>query len=469
MPRTSAVDRAQEVYATSYRRLVGQLTGVTGDPVEAEDAVVEAFARAVSSPRSFRAADNPEAWLRTVAVNVTRTRWRRSRFFRDVSEQLVRAEPPGFGAIVERARTARRRRRTTIGLAAVVVVVGLAFAVGGPGDRSADPSPPAPTTTTWDGTSAVDATLPSDVRAVLDDDRLDLWTAAGSSGAVAVLWRGCDQEPCRFALVTRDGDQVSGSALGASFPRLSAVPNGWLVEDATGTIRLSPSGDRAQIYVTGPGGDDVMEGDTAVETAAGWRLLRGDKVIALPSPSGRDTVGAYVTPTGRLIAATTSGFDVSVSTTDDGRTWEMSMPSSATEPATAAVVPGNGDHVAIASLGDAPDGSMPVVEVQLSHDAGATWTAARGLDTVGGDRVRDLSAVAVAPDGTTYVTTGSHHLVRIDPEGNALPIQLSSFDSSVFVVDDTVCVVSERGRIDQLSCSDDGGTAWAGRSLPGFG
>ncbi|RYB93190.1 sigma-70 family RNA polymerase sigma factor [Nocardioides oleivorans] len=89
MARASAVDRVQEVYATSYRRLVGQLTGVTGDPVEAEDAVMEAFARAVNSSRSFLAADNPEAWLRTVAVNVTRTRWRRSRFFRDVSHRLV--------------------------------------------------------------------------------------------------------------------------------------------------------------------------------------------------------------------------------------------------------------------------------------------------------------------------------------------------------------------------------------------
>ena len=91
MPRASAVDRAQEVYATSYRRLVGQLTGVTGDPVEAEDAVMEAFARAVNSSRSFLAADNPEAWLRTVAVNVTRTRWRRGRFFRDVSPRLAGA------------------------------------------------------------------------------------------------------------------------------------------------------------------------------------------------------------------------------------------------------------------------------------------------------------------------------------------------------------------------------------------
>ena len=89
MPRASAVDRVQEVYATSYRRLVGQLTGVTGDRVEAEDAVMEAFTRAVNSSRSFLGADNPEAWLRTVAVNVTRTRWRRSRFFRDVSHRLV--------------------------------------------------------------------------------------------------------------------------------------------------------------------------------------------------------------------------------------------------------------------------------------------------------------------------------------------------------------------------------------------
>ena len=61
----------------SYRRLVGQLTGVTGDPVEAEDVVMEAFARAVAKSRTFAAVDNPEAWLRTVAVNIARSRWRR--------------------------------------------------------------------------------------------------------------------------------------------------------------------------------------------------------------------------------------------------------------------------------------------------------------------------------------------------------------------------------------------------------
>jgi len=87
--RGTEVDRVQEVYATSYRRLVGQLTGVTGDPLEAEDAVMEAFARAVNSHRAFLAADNPEAWLRTVAVNVTRTRWRRARLFRNAAPRLV--------------------------------------------------------------------------------------------------------------------------------------------------------------------------------------------------------------------------------------------------------------------------------------------------------------------------------------------------------------------------------------------
>ncbi|MCY7400986.1 MAG: sigma-70 family RNA polymerase sigma factor [Nocardioides sp.] len=91
MPREGAVDRVQEVYAASYRRLVGQLTGVTGDPAEAEDVVMEAFARAVNSSRSFLAADNPEAWLRTVAVNVTRTRWRRARLFRNARPRLVAA------------------------------------------------------------------------------------------------------------------------------------------------------------------------------------------------------------------------------------------------------------------------------------------------------------------------------------------------------------------------------------------
>ncbi|HET7067502.1 MAG TPA: sigma factor [Nocardioides sp.] len=66
--------RLEAVFDASFRRLVGQLYGVCGDLAEAEDLVAEAFVRAADRVRQFEAPDNPEAWLRTVAVNVSRTR-----------------------------------------------------------------------------------------------------------------------------------------------------------------------------------------------------------------------------------------------------------------------------------------------------------------------------------------------------------------------------------------------------------
>ena len=48
MDGSSAGGRLREVYAVAYPRLVGQLVGVTGDPAEAEDVVMEAFARAAA-------------------------------------------------------------------------------------------------------------------------------------------------------------------------------------------------------------------------------------------------------------------------------------------------------------------------------------------------------------------------------------------------------------------------------------
>lgn len=80
------MDRLHVVFDASYRRLVGQLYAVCGDLAEAEDVVAEAFVRAADRRRAFEATDNPEAWLRTVAVNVARTRHRR----RVVGERLLR-------------------------------------------------------------------------------------------------------------------------------------------------------------------------------------------------------------------------------------------------------------------------------------------------------------------------------------------------------------------------------------------
>ena len=79
----------QELYAASYRRLLGQLIAVTGNVAEAEDVVQEAFVRGLDRPRRLVGADNPEAWLRTVAVNLARSRWRRAQRLVGLRQQLV--------------------------------------------------------------------------------------------------------------------------------------------------------------------------------------------------------------------------------------------------------------------------------------------------------------------------------------------------------------------------------------------
>ncbi|MEQ4301083.1 sigma-70 family RNA polymerase sigma factor [Plantactinospora sp. B6F1] len=66
-----------ELYHACYRRLVAQVYAFTTDLIEAQDVVQEAFARAIARPQGLADIDNPEAWLRTVAVNVVRRRWRR--------------------------------------------------------------------------------------------------------------------------------------------------------------------------------------------------------------------------------------------------------------------------------------------------------------------------------------------------------------------------------------------------------
>jgi len=49
--------------------------------------VQEAYARALARPKVFLDVADPEAWLRTVAVNLARTRWRRRRLL----DTMVRA------------------------------------------------------------------------------------------------------------------------------------------------------------------------------------------------------------------------------------------------------------------------------------------------------------------------------------------------------------------------------------------
>jgi RNA polymerase sigma-70 factor, ECF subfamily len=81
----------RDVYGALYRRLVLQLTGPCGDVSTAEEVVQEAFVRAIAHGAAFRRADSPEAWLRRVAVNLARSRWRRLRKYAGLMPRL--AEP----------------------------------------------------------------------------------------------------------------------------------------------------------------------------------------------------------------------------------------------------------------------------------------------------------------------------------------------------------------------------------------
>ncbi len=66
-------------YASSSRRLLGQVYVMTGDMGAAEDAIAEAYARAWQRWDSVQRYGSPEAWVRTVAMRVAVSSWRKAR------------------------------------------------------------------------------------------------------------------------------------------------------------------------------------------------------------------------------------------------------------------------------------------------------------------------------------------------------------------------------------------------------
>ncbi|MCT2587127.1 SigE family RNA polymerase sigma factor [Actinophytocola gossypii] len=65
------------LYQGSYRSLVLTAYALTGDLGEAEEITQEAFVVAYGRRHRVLRADSPEAWIRTVVVNLARRRWRR--------------------------------------------------------------------------------------------------------------------------------------------------------------------------------------------------------------------------------------------------------------------------------------------------------------------------------------------------------------------------------------------------------
>jgi RNA polymerase sigma-70 factor (ECF subfamily) len=75
----SADEGFAECYAASFKGLVTQLYAYTGDLSLAHDLVQEAFCRALPRWSKLASYDDPVAWVRRVAMNLAKNRWRRAR------------------------------------------------------------------------------------------------------------------------------------------------------------------------------------------------------------------------------------------------------------------------------------------------------------------------------------------------------------------------------------------------------
>lgn len=100
-----------DFYERSYPVLVGQVFVVTTDRAEAEEVVQEAFARLWSRWSRVSRYENPEAWVRRVALNVASKRWRRARR----GDQLAQDAHADSGVVSE-AAMARERLDLIAGL-----------------------------------------------------------------------------------------------------------------------------------------------------------------------------------------------------------------------------------------------------------------------------------------------------------------------------------------------------------------
>lgn len=75
----TAVARIERAYREDSARILGAVARTTGDLLLAEDAMQEAFARAIAEAAKGRAPENPAAWITTVARRVALDSLRRDR------------------------------------------------------------------------------------------------------------------------------------------------------------------------------------------------------------------------------------------------------------------------------------------------------------------------------------------------------------------------------------------------------
>ena len=105
-----------EFYTAHFRGLTVQLYAYTNDLAQAQDLVQEAFCRALARWQRIGTYDDPVAWVRRVAWNLAKSRWRRARtamaFARRHREEHVAGPTPdrvALAAALATLPTAQRR------------------------------------------------------------------------------------------------------------------------------------------------------------------------------------------------------------------------------------------------------------------------------------------------------------------------------------------------------------------------
>jgi RNA polymerase sigma-70 factor (ECF subfamily) len=112
----------EERYTSAFGRLVGQLFLVTGNLHEAEEVVQEAFTRAAGRWPRLRDYDQPEMWVRRVAINLATDGRRRARrrlaMLAQLDAEAAAVVPPisvdGLAVAAALAGLPRRHRQVVV-------------------------------------------------------------------------------------------------------------------------------------------------------------------------------------------------------------------------------------------------------------------------------------------------------------------------------------------------------------------
>jgi RNA polymerase sigma-70 factor, ECF subfamily len=117
-PPAAPMASFDEFYAANFHRLTLQLYAYTGDAGQAQDAVQEAFSRAWPRWSTLVTYDDPGGWVRRVAWNVLKNRWRRLRVARAHAhyhrERLVEGPSPDRVALARALATLPGTQRRAV-------------------------------------------------------------------------------------------------------------------------------------------------------------------------------------------------------------------------------------------------------------------------------------------------------------------------------------------------------------------